>query len=353
MKIEELNQFDEKWNDFAYTSIHSTVYHLYCWRDIFKKCFGYKSFYLKAVDSFQDISAIQPVFLVNSFFNRKLVSIPFRDRGGPVWINENALRAILNQVIDIGRVNRVQNIEIKSIIPIPVDVVNLLSLHEERYWIHSFTRIDFTPDKLWSILGSKTRNMIRQAQREDLSFEEDRNISDPVLEFYNIYLDTQKKLGIPPFPKIFFSMMYDQLKKNANIKIFFVTKMRKPIASSIIYFFKDTATYAYSASLKRSLTARVNDFMMWNIFNWLIQEDYRIFDMGSDSPLQSGLLFFKKKWLAQQESIPFYYYNRGKRSQIYRNDSSLPVYNFYRKLYSRLPGPIFKSFGGIITKYLG
>lgn len=348
-----INQPEHKdWDAFVESSNNGTIYHLSVWKEIFESCFGYKAFYLKSLDSSGRIDAIEPVFLVRNILTRKMVSIPFRDRGGPLWNNEIALQSILESIIRLAIKNKTPLIQIKSVHPIPLNITALLNFKEELYWVRSLVTIDFTTESLWKKIGAKTRNMIRQAQKESLVFKDEQLMNQPVREFYRIFLDTQKKLGIPPFPCRFFSMMYDALKVQGRIKIFFVLKDEKPIASSIIFLFRNTAIYAYSSSLQTALSARTNDFMMWNILNWLLRNGFEYFDMGSDAPSQEGLLFFKKKWLAKQERI-FTYYRSSLPDKFLQIDSSQSKYIYLRKCFSNLPLPIFKFFGNRITKYFG
>jgi hypothetical protein len=353
MKVVKVHRYEEGWDEFALRNEGGSIYHLYSWRDIFSRCFGYRSYYIKAVDQSGVIRGIQPLFLVRIPLQKKLVSVPFRDRGGPIWEHRDALCAILKEVKVLASELGASYAEIKSLSPFPKDIVDQAGLVEEEYWVRSVVGIAFTSDELWKAIGPKTRNMVRQAERESLVFEEDVGFQDPASEFYAIFLDTQKKLGVPPFPKLFFSMMYDRLRRSDHIRLFFATKGGRPVAATILFLFGDMAVYAYSASLRDALAARVNDFMMWNILCWLIERGYRTFDLGSDSPLQDGLLFFKRKWLATQRPIPFYYYFPRDREPPRQVDSSLQVYAVYRRIFSMLPGPVFRSLGGYVTRYLG
>jgi hypothetical protein len=71
------------------------------------------------------------------------------------------------------------------------------------------------------------------------------------------------------------------------------------------------------------------------------------FDMGSDAPSQTGLLFFKKRWFADQEPIPSYSLGSGASP-----DSSSPRYGMARKIFQHLPRSVLRLTGHA-TKYFG
>ena len=80
--------------------------------------------------------------------------------------------------------------------------------------------------------------------------------------------------------------------------------------------------------------------MLFQVMRFLIERRISMFDMGSDSPLQESLLFFKRKWLAQQAAIP--HYNFGATMRL---DSSDAHYRFARRIFSLMPLPVLTRLG--------
>src|SRR5262249_1804132 len=157
-----------------------------------------------------------------------------------------------------------------------------------------------------------------------------------------LHLITQQELGVPPFPRRFFAAMIRELGPTGNLKLFVVRRENAALSASIVFCHGDTAIYGYSASTPEGRQYRPNDFMLFKIITWAREQGLRRFDMGSDSPSQESLLFFKRKWLAEQKPIPTYVQGAGPSAL---NDSSDTKYNSARKLVRRLPRPVYGCLG--------
>jgi hypothetical protein len=90
--------------------------------------------------------------------------------------------------------------------------------------------------------------------------------------------------------------------------------------------------------------------MLFSVIRWLLGNGYDTFDLGSDSPTQESLLFFKRKWLAIQAPVPIYGFE-GDDHAI--TDSSDPRYAFARKAFALLPTGVLDKTGSMLTKYFG
>lgn len=340
------------WQDYVEGHTDATVYHLLAWRNIFGKSFGYRSWYLLAKNSSNGrVAGCAPLFLVNSLLSPRLVSVPFRDRGGPLWDCPEAFHALLHEAKCIAKKNGARFIELKSLCAYPQALVQEEGLQEQKYWIRSTVSLqNLDEERLWTSVGDKTRNMVRQAEQAQLAFDDVTRDERGFSMWYALHLLTQKRLGLPPFPEIFFKTMMQELVKTNTIKIFLVRKEHTPLAACILFLHRKMCIYAYSASDGAEKTVRPNDFMLFNIIKWLLQNDYHEFDMGSDAPSQKGLLFFKRKWLAKQEPLPVYTFGKSTRSV---SDSSAPRYALLRKGFQYLPTGVLRMLGSVMTRHFG
>jgi CelD/BcsL family acetyltransferase involved in cellulose biosynthesis len=305
------------WQDYVNHHAESTVYHLLAWRKIFERSFGYRSWYLLARDGETGhVVGCLPLFLISTPHFRRLVSVPFRDRGGPLWSTPEAFTALLESAKRIAGKVRASSIA-------------------ERF-----------EDKI----GPKTRNMIRQAERANLTFHEVTHFTGGLRAWYDLYLLTQKHLGLPPFPLKFFRYMIQELLQADAIKLFLVRRDHYSVAATIVLLHEKVAIYGYSSSKPGAQTLRPNDFMLFNIIKWLFEHGITEFDLGSDAPSQKGLLFFKKKWLAKQSTIPVYTFGRSNRLVT---DSSDQRHAFIRKSFRYLPKNLLRLIGSLTVKHFG
>jgi Acetyltransferase (GNAT) domain len=352
MKVELLKpDADSRWAEYVNQAAGSTIYHSLHWREVFENSFGYKSFYFIAVDSANRICGVLPVFLVNGL-KRRLVSVPFRDRGGPLGERGDTIVMLLGECIKLANELRCHYVEIKTIKALDKEVKVNLPYRETFYWINTYLRLQYDVNEFWQLINPKIKNKIRQAKNADLVFMDCSRSSDAIYLFYDIYIKAMKAMGVPPYPIKYFKLIHKYFMDSNEAKLFLIRKNNELLAGAVVFIHKDSVIYGYSAVRPEAKKYRCYDFLVWKLIEWSIENGYRIFDFGADSPLQEGLLYFKQKWNSVQERIPYYYYMQTDE-RIEQMDSSLGKYEIFKKLYGSLPMPIYRMSGSIFTKYLG
>lgn len=341
------------WQAYIARASAATIYHDIAWRQIFGSSFGYKSHYLVAEDAAKRIHGVLPLFLVPALFGRpKLVSVPFRDRGGPLFDDAAALAALIGQAARLKAEIGAACVELKSLAPYPILEFDGLDVRRVDYWVHSeATLTDLSDERLLKIVGDKTRNMIRQAERAGLRVVEKQ--AEAIGEWYRLHQLSQRGLGLPPFPRPFFDMIFARLGDRKRARLFLVLGSDDvAIAGCIVFEDRKSAIYAYSASAPADRRVRPNDFMLFQVLRSMLREEFDRFDFGSDSPDQSGLLFFKRKWLAQQRVIPRYYI-AGDDQAPHMTDSSASRYDLPRRITRQLPLPLAQAILAPLVRYFG
>lgn len=341
-----------QWDSYISSHPRSTVYHTRAWCTVQQEAFGYRSWLLMARDqeTGQTIGVL-PLYQVSTPFSSRLVSVPFRDRGGPLWSSVAAFKALLHATKKIAEETSAAIVQLKSLDVWPRELLEEQSVNESLHWVHSQIALkDLTEDSLWKSLGSKTRNMIRQAEGHGLELHDATNDAGGLDDWYALHLLTQKRLGVPPFPRIFFSRMISELGQIGAIRLYCVRQGASVLSATLILKFRDTSIYGYSASSFSAQRLRSNDFMLYRVLHGLIGEGAGMFDLGSDAPGQDSLLFFKRKWGARQQKIPTYTFGPG---NAVLTDSSSPRYTLARKVFTHLPIPVSLLAGKVLTRYFG
>ena len=155
IKINKITQADTTiWDTYVNAHPKATLYHLSSWKNIIKKTYGHKTYYLLAVnrsklkvedppyswrthrseertrtayqltaisyklDSNQVVGILPLVHLKHFLFGNSLISIPFFDIGGILANNEETENALLSEAIKIGQELKANNIEFRHIDPI-------------------------------------------------------------------------------------------------------------------------------------------------------------------------------------------------------------------------------------------
>ncbi len=347
----------------AYVAEHpaATIYHRLAWRSIFRESFGYRAHYLAAWQE-GAIVGVLPLFEVATPFSRRLVAVPFRDRGGPLWDQAEGFRALVAAAGELSRERRARFVELKSVESYPAALREEFSddrsgrpnfsddrsgrqLKERFYWVHS--RLDLrglTAEELFRRVGAKTRNMVRQAERSGLSFEL-CPAGQGLERWYAVYLHSQSHLGLPPLPRRFFA----RVLAREPVRVGLVLHQGQAVAATVIFLFRRMAMYAYSASLPGTRGLRPNDFMLHRLCLFLLEQGVEELDLGSDAPSQESLLFFKRKWLARQAPIPTYTLGQAETGAA---DSSHPRYRLAREVFRRLPLRVLE-WTSVLARFFG
>lgn len=350
--IDANSSLGSSWDSYIADHPDATLYHTRAWCTIQEKSFGYRPWLLMALEKDTGrVAGVLPLYRVATPFSSRLVSVPFRDRGGPLWSRVDAFDALLERTRKIASDTGASSVQLKSLRAWSGAQVHQHVLTETFHWMHSVVPLaGLTVDDLWKRLGSKTRNMIRQAEGQGLTFHEVTATASALDDWYKLHLVTQKRLGVPPFPKIFFAVMMHELGRLGAVSVYCVRRGSATLSATLVLRHRDTGMYGYSASSLEAQQLRSNDLMLYRVMCNLIENGYTWFDMGSDAPGQDSLLFFKRKWGALQHQIPTYSFGIG---DLTLSDSSSPRYVMARKLFTRLPISCSTFAGRLLTRYLG
>lgn len=348
ISVTEANGRDlEEWDRYACSREQSTVYHLSAWRRIFGEALGYRSWLLVAKDATGAMRGMLPIYLVPGVFARRLVAVPFRDRGGPVFDTPQALAALLARANELARSNRA-TLVLKSLEPFP-ETAATAGLLRYDHWVRSRMSLEaLTRDSLWERIGGKNRNMVRQAQEHGLTVSCTTSQAGAAERWYPLHLQTQHRLGVPPFPARFFALMLEALAPSAGIELVEVGDGTRPCAATLLLLHGDTCIYGYSASSPEGRRLRANDLLLFESLALAVERKFAWFDFGSDSPSQESLLFFKRKWGAEQRRIPVY-----ASAKITVQDSSDPRYALARGVFRAMPAAVFSWIGSGLVRRFG
>ncbi|MDP3966501.1 MAG: GNAT family N-acetyltransferase [archaeon] len=135
------------------------------------------------------------------------------------------------------------------------------------------------------------RKGINYARRNGLVVE--KLTEEELEDFYEVYLDTMKRGGIPPLP-------LQALKEKVNL-VFVCKKDEKIIAGLGIIFRKDgTPVVEILASLREYQKFYPNNFLYFYSFNWARSQGYKKFDLGgwqiNARGNLKGINEFKERW---------------------------------------------------------
>ncbi len=351
-QVSLLESADEmEWDLFAGTHPLGNIYHTLDWKRVTEEAFGHQPFYLLARDAAGRVTGVLPLFQVKGVFGSRLVSVPMRDRGSLIASDAASAAALVARATALTRELGCEYLELRSAEELDPGVAAAHGLQCVRHWVT--TRVDLLPgkDALWKSLDKNAvRWAITNVRKKGVRVERDPT-AEGIRTFYEMFARTRSAMGIPPFPPALFEAIARRLIANGKANLFLAWKDTEPVGGMINFFSKDTFIPAYAAPQKKWLKLYPSELVIWCAMEWAADNGFHTFDFGADSPRQTGLLRFKRKWGGVQHAMVSYFYLNGAKS-LPNFDSSSPLYGLARKTWSLLPGPLSRKLGGWVTRQL-
>ena len=185
------------WDAFVAAHPEATAYHAWDWRDVFGPVFGHEPIYLAARDGGRVVGVLPLVSFRSRLFGQFFCSLPFVNYGGVLATTPDAAAPLLAEAARLARERGAAHVELRHVerqVPdAPVrqhKVTMLLPLQE-------------TAEAQWTALDNKVRNMIRKAEKSDLTSESGG--IELLDAFYAVFSVNMRDLGTPVYPKRFFA----------------------------------------------------------------------------------------------------------------------------------------------------
>lgn len=329
-------------SSIADTHPDATLYHQRCWLNLIAETFDYQPYHIQIADQ-----AFLPLFRVPGFGASRLVSSPFRDRGGLLAVTEGAARSALTQAIAMARDLGI-TLTIKQAGPLPL--ATEIGLHEESFWVTTRTDLTIGTQTLWDQLANNAKGPVRQARKAGVTVESCGSTEDMRI-FAGLFDDSRHELGIPTFPHRFFRLIGERLVPAGLAHLLLARVDDRAIAGLLLLVHNGVAIDGYAASRPADRRRfRPNDLLLWHAIEHAASQGCHTFDFGADSPLQAGLLAFKRKWCGKHVVLPHYSWGPAKAGPA---DSSHPRYTLARSIFQHLPRPLFRTLSGFTARRLG
>jgi lipid II:glycine glycyltransferase (peptidoglycan interpeptide bridge formation enzyme) len=249
--------------------------------------------------------ARKPFSFFTTFLAKKIV--PFYSwREGPLVFDKENQQEILNAIF--LRLKEVaKNNAVSGSLPVLSGQEEMKALAiKNGFQIKDWATflIDLTPEEnfLMNNLDRAARRMIKKCKEEGIIVEK-INDKNELKKYYEILLETRKRLGfgLPPnFPE---ETMWRNLKGGATMEVFVAKKDGKWLSALGIVGFNGVITEMAVAQSNFSLENKIyaNDLIKWEIIKWGHENGYRIYDLAGVSPnpankKEKGIYQFKAKW---------------------------------------------------------
>ena len=340
IKIKQAKNSDEKlWDDYVNQHPDATFFHLFAWKTALEMSFRHNNYYLYAFDGDTIVGVLPLGHIKSLLFGNTLISTPFAVYGGILADNDEVKLLLREAACELAEELKVDHLELRNLKRDNPDWPT-----KELYVYFKKELADNDDDNLKAI-PRKQRAVVRKGIKADLNYQ----ISNDVDTFFQAYSESVKNLGTPVFPKKLFKSLLEVFKDKADILT--VTKDDTLVASVLNFYFKDTVLPYYGGGTSAARFLKGNDFMYWSLMQHAVQKGITSFDYGR-SKEGTGSYSFKKNWGFEPQAL-YYEYYLVKAKEISEINPLNPKYQFFIKLWKKLPLKISQILGPILARDLG
>jgi GNAT acetyltransferase-like protein len=338
-RIEPLHAICGAWEKAAATSASAALYHEKRWLDLLSGAYGL-NFSLAALREHDELLAGCLLARSRNPFAAKFVALPFSDYAPPLAQAQVHVDALLNELKSYGVENGTA-FEIRGAAgPEPWKTIEFFQV-----WRLELSR---SFGSLERGLHANFRRRIRQARAAGVRIERGRG-ADHLLRFYQLQLETRRRLGVPPQPLRFFQLVRKFFARDDGFEIWLATHRGRDCAAEFIL---RTGNVVYGKWNARRLDAvpGANHLLLWSVVEEFAGRT-AVYDLGRTDVRNRGLALFKREMGCTANTVPYCYFPAT------MGNVSAEVAGRPRQLamviWRHLPVAVTRAIGRVIYRYLG
>lgn len=285
------------------------------------------------------------MFLTRSvFFGKGLVSLPGADEAGILAEDLRIAEALLERALTLARKSSLDYVEMRhnqNIFP---------NVYADTSRATFYLNLPRSAEDLWRSLRPEKRNMVRRAQRNDLTFHivSPSKIPSLLPLFSRINSLNKQHLGSPALGVNFLLSIYRHFPQQFHL--FFVGTKNKVIGGAIGLSFNGRLIVPIAGSLPQYFPLAPNDLLYWGTLEFACRSGYSLFDFGR-SPWDSGTFHFKRRWGATVTPLYYHKWFLKKPPQSVDSLKGSPFLQIASNIWKRCPYTIVRSVGPHLARH--
>jgi FemAB-related protein (PEP-CTERM system-associated) len=333
------------WDDFVRIHPQGTFLHLSSWAPIISSAFKQKPLYLIAEQGSEIVGVLPLIHMSSALFGSSLSSTPFCAYGGPLVLNPEAGKVLIDAAEGIMRSHKLPSLELKFRDQPMLGLLDDRWLSRPGLYVTFRKSISGDADSDMKSIPRDQRRMVRKGIQNGLT----SRVGSDVDTLFQIYSESVRNLGTPVFPKKLFKLIVEAFGKECEILV--VEGEGKPVSAVMNFKFRDEIMPYYGGSVPDARRLAANDFMYWEIMRRSGAEGFRVFDFGR-SKEGTGSYSFKKNWGFKPTPLE-YRYLLAEGASIPEKNPNNPKYKLMIQGWKKLPLPIANFLGPFIVRGTG
>jgi hypothetical protein len=290
-------------------------------RQLLRQVTGAVDYYLVALEGNTIIGALPTFLKLNNKYGNVLNSLPWYGSNPGITVDSSYPD---QQQVKINLLNAFQKLAQEKKTVTSTIITKPFEPDQELYREH--TGYDFLDSRigmisalpefsnaidsdLMAIIHSKTRNLIRKAQKSGLTFCHDS--STEARHFLaNVHRHNMEAVGAPPKDMEFFDQLAEIFIYDKDYRIYIAELEGVKVAALLLTYFSNTVDYFTPAVVEKYRSYQPLNLLIFNAMKDAAKRGFRYWNWGGTTlPSQEGVYHFKKRW-GSEECI-YYYYTRS------------------------------------------
>jgi len=292
-----------------------------------------------------ELIGILPVALTQSLLlGTYATSLPHVNYGGALVSDEAALRPLLRAAWAWARARGARHLILRQTGDRPLP--GLAATHGKETLLLPIP--GGGPDALFKVIGSKTRNLVRKAEKGGFTVETDG--PGALTAFHDAYAEGMRDLGTPSLPRSFFHALREEA--GAAVELHIARSAEGRVAGAALSLrFRDAVEVPWASTRRRYKSSAANMLLYWHMMRRAALQGARVFDFGRSTP-GSGPYQFKLQWGARPEGLPWYFMAPGGRAPTGDLAPTNPKFALAIRAWKRLPLGVARALGGHLALVL-
>jgi FemAB-related protein (PEP-CTERM system-associated) len=326
----------QEWDAYVAAHPDATAYHAWSWRGVFGPVFGHDPIYLAARDGGAIVGVLPVVAFRSRLFGQFLCSLPFVNYGGVLASSPEVAAPLLAEAARLGRERGASHVELRHV------ARQLPDAPVKQHKVTMLLPLKATADAQWTALDNKVRNMIRKAEKSELTSE--TGGAELLDAFYAVFSVNMRDLGTPVYPRRFFAAVLAACGPLARLHV--VRHQGQPVAASMTIAHRDRVEVPWASALRTARQMNPNMLLYWHMLKDVIAAGGAVFDFGRSTPGE-GTFLFKKQWKA--EPVPLHWeYALLSRDAPPDQSPGSGKFAVAIELWKKLPVPVANRLGPLI-----
>jgi CelD/BcsL family acetyltransferase involved in cellulose biosynthesis len=342
---------DPRWDAFVASHPRATVYHTSAWIQIVCDIGRYPSLCLLHEHDGR-VTGILPLAAIDSrLTGRRISSLPFSDMGFALAEDPATARALIDEARVLRDRRGAAFYEMRGAAVLR-DGTELPADGFARAGHFFDYLLPLNPDTgamLATFSKKSVRYMISKGEKQGVTVR--RGGNDDLDAFYELYVRTRRRHGVPPQPRRLFLDILTSLRGSPGSALHLAEHEGRALAATLTLRYNGTTYLKYEVVDETRRHLSPVHPLLWQTIQEAALAGDRWYDFGRTAADNQGLSEFKRRWGTTAVELPYYFDPPGEGMSVVKSDSL--KYRVFTRVFKAMPPAWSVRLGERIFRHFG